>query len=213
MRSSSSTTGSMLVSNVLLLSPILCASAPHTPQHRYKNKLLARTALSATNTSPTAISSGPIDNYGAFLSGSASLCLGTSYTTAARPTSPNISPAENNTSYSTTPGTNTYTVFCDVDYVDQNISPFVLATSFEACLAQCQEFNLRNINGNTQRAGFVYAPDRVHDADDCYRKPSLNSAVPATITLIGATLATATSTATSMTSSTTTGKPHFLALQ
>ena len=202
-----STTGTMLISAILLLLPSLCASAPHAHQHPHDNKLFARLALTTTITSVTATSSVTGYGYGTFISGSVSPCQGTTTCATATPsTSSNICPAENNTSYSSTPGFNNYTFICDVDYVNQNIYPFVLATSFEACLAQCDEFNLKNVDGDPQCAGFVYAPGRVNDVDDCYLKSSLNSAVPATISLVGATLVTATSTARSMMSSANTGK-------
>ena len=187
----------MLLSIVLLLLPDLCASAPHTHQHRHEDKVFARTALSTFTTSLTATSSVTLDGYGTFISGSASPCLGIACATATPSIPSRICPTENNTSDSLTPGTNPYTVVCNVDYVNQNIYPFVLATSFEACLAQCEEFNLKNADGEVQCAGFVFAPERVNDADDCYLKSSLESAVPATISLIGAALATTTSTAVS----------------
>ena len=200
-------TSLMLISIVLLLLPVLCASAPHAHQHRHEDKVFARTALSTTTTSLTATSSVVLDGYGTFISGSTSPCPGSACVTATPSIPSSICPAENNTSYSLTVGTNTYTVVCDVDYVNQNIYPFVLATSFEACLAQCEEFNLKNADSEMQCAGFVFAPERVNDANDCYLKSSLESAVPATISLVGASLATTTSTATSTTSSVDSSKP------
>jgi hypothetical protein len=208
MKTYSSTVGLMLISAVLLLLPNICTSAPHARKH-HENNLFARTTLSNAITSPTATSSGLVDNYGTCLAGSASPCSGTACATANPSPSPIICPAENNTSYSITSGVGTYTVVCDVDFVDQNIYPFVLATSFEACLTQCEEFNLKNASGGTRCTGFVYAPERANDANDCYLKSSLNSAIPATISLIGATLGTATSTVTSLTLSTTTSKIRF----
>jgi hypothetical protein len=196
----------MLISAILLLLANICASAPHAHKNYHENKLFARTPLSATTSSPTVASSGLLDIYATFLSGSASPCSQTACATASPSHSLNKCPTENNTSYSLKPGVDTYTVICDVDFVSQNIYPFVLATSFEACLTQCEEFNLKSANGGPRCAGFVYAPERVNDTDDCYLKSALNSAVPATISLIGATIGTATSAATSLTISATTGR-------
>ncbi|KIW15360.1 hypothetical protein PV08_05406 [Exophiala spinifera] len=85
-----------------------------------------------------------------------------------------------------------YTLLCDVDFPAQNIYPFVLAGSFSECLEQCESFNRKNVSG-TRCVGFVFAADRLHDADDCYLKSSLNEPIPATIHLVGATMATSTS--------------------
>jgi hypothetical protein len=195
----------MLISAILLLLPSIGTSAPHAHNHYHENKLFARATLSTTTDSPTTTSSGLLDNYAAFLSGSASLCSETACATASPSNTLNRCPSENNTSYSLKPGVETYTVICDIDFVSQNIYPFVLASSFEACLTQCEEFNLKSANGGPRCAGFVYAPERVNDADDCYLKSALTNPVPATISLIGATIGSSTSAATSLTSSATTG--------
>ncbi|KIW50091.1 hypothetical protein PV05_11712 [Exophiala xenobiotica] len=88
-----------------------------------------------------------------------------------------------------------YTLICDIDFPDQNIYPFILAGSFDDCLAQCETCNHKNVPGS-RCAGFVFAPERIKDADDCYLKSSLNNPLPATIHLVGATAATPTSTCT-----------------
>ncbi|KAK5418548.1 hypothetical protein LTR06_002298 [Exophiala xenobiotica] len=88
-----------------------------------------------------------------------------------------------------------YTMICDIDFPGQNIYPFILAGSFDDCLAQCETYNQNNVPGS-RCAGFVFAPERTKDADDCYLKSSLNSPLPATIHLVGATVATPTSTCT-----------------
>lgn len=96
--------------------------------------------------------------------------------------------AANGTTFVGAPGDGTeFTMICDIDFPAQNIYPFVLAGSFDECLAQCQAYNEKNVIG-TRCAGFVFAPDRVKDADDCYLKASLNSPGPATIHLVGATI-------------------------
>ncbi|KIX95888.1 uncharacterized protein Z520_08596 [Fonsecaea multimorphosa CBS 102226] len=80
-----------------------------------------------------------------------------------------------------------YTLICDIDFPAQNIYPFVLAGSFDACLAQCETYNMKNLT-DTHCAGFVFAPDRINDADDCYLKSSLDKPSSATIHLVGATI-------------------------
>lgn len=148
-----------------------------------------------------------LDGYGVYLTGPAFSCFGPACATASPSPSPIICPAKTNASFSITADVNiTYTVIRDIEFVWQNIYPFVLATSFEACLTQCEESNLQNANGSTRCAGFVYAPGRVNDADNCYLKSPLNSPIPATISLIGATLGTATSTTIMLTSTTSTSK-------
>lgn len=93
-----------------------------------------------------------------------------------------------------------YTITCDIDYPSQNIYPFVPAGSFKECLAQCEIYNLGDAAGSQCR-GFVFAPERVHEADNCYLKSSLNDPVSATIHLVGATLVSLPTTCTSETAS------------
>lgn len=92
-----------------------------------------------------------------------------------------------------------YTLICDIDFPSQNIYPFVLASSFDDCLAQCESYN-QNSTTESRCAGFVFAPDRLHDADDCYLKSSLDNPLSATIHLVGATVVPSASTCTSKTS-------------
>lgn len=103
--------------------------------------------------------------------------------------------AANGTTFDEQPGGTNYTLICDIDFPGQNIYPFVLAGSFDDCLSQCEEYNARN-NSSSHCAGFVFAPDRVNDSDDCYLKSSLSDPLPATIHLVGATIATPASTCT-----------------
>ena len=64
-----------------------------------------------------------------------------------------------------------YTLICDIDFPDQNIYPFILAGSFDDCLAQCETYNHKNVPGS-RCAGFVFAPERIKDADE--QSPSSN---------------------------------------
>ena len=87
--------------------------------------------------------------------------------------------------YTESPGGNNWTLNCDIDYPGQNIFPFTTVSDFLTCLLQCDNHNQLGLQPSC--AGFVFAPERVNDADDCYLKYSLNSPGPATIHLIGAT--------------------------
>ncbi|KAI1629112.1 hypothetical protein EDD37DRAFT_37068 [Exophiala viscosa] len=108
--------------------------------------------------------------------------------------------AANGTTFNEESSTN-YTLICDIDFPGQNIYPFVLAGSFDDCLAQCEKYNAEN-NSASHCAGFVFAPERVNDSDDCYLKSSLIDPLPATIHLVGATVATPTPTCTPETAKT-----------
>jgi hypothetical protein len=89
-------------------------------------------------------------------------------------------------------GANDFKVICDIDFHGQDIYPFILAGSYKQCLADCIAYN--DDHNDTTCVGFVYAPDRVHGADDCYLKSSLNEPTAASIHLIGATRTTPTAT-------------------
>lgn len=104
-------------------------------------------------------------------------------------------------------GSAKYILICDIDFPAQNIYPFLLAGSFDECLAQCESYNKRASSGE-RCAGFVFAPDRVHDADDCYLKSSLNDPISATIHLVGATIVSSTSTDASQSTSTSSPTPR-----
>jgi hypothetical protein len=96
--------------------------------------------------------------------------------------------AANGTTFVTAlPNGTKYTMICDIDFPAQDIYPFILAGSFDECLAHCEAYNEKAVT-DTRCAGFVFAPDRSHGADDCYLKSSLNDPSSATIHLMGATV-------------------------
>ncbi|KIW88783.1 uncharacterized protein Z519_10830 [Cladophialophora bantiana CBS 173.52] len=110
--------------------------------------------------------------------------------------------AVNGTTFLGAPPSGTkYTLICNIDFPAQNIYPFVLAGSFDACLAQCDAYNARNVTTETRCAGFVFAPDRFNDADNCYLKSSLDNPASATIHLVGATIISSASSCSSSTPS------------
>lgn len=176
----------MLVGIILLFCITVSECRPHVLKHGHRH--VARDGSSTILVSATARSTFS-GYYGISLSSTATpysdvACdvLNTSSYSAACPVS-------NNTACTSPDEEESYTVICNVDFVGQNIYPFVLANSFESCMAQCDAYNYRSHSGSDRCAGFVFAPSRLNDADDCYLKSSLNSAVPATLSLIGATLA------------------------
>ncbi len=181
----------MLISAIILLLPTLCASVPHAHKHRHDLKLFARDSPSTTTAALTMISS---TDYGFSLSGTATPCSGSNCATPIALPPSVTCPSSNGTAYTSTPQDDHYTIICDIDFIGQNIYPFVLATSFDDCITQCEDFNLHSANGDTRCAGFVFAPERVNDADNCYLKSALNSAIPASISLVGATIGTSTAT-------------------
>ena len=92
----------------------------------------------------------------------------------------------NGLSYTESSNGNNWTISCDVDYPEQqNIYPFALVPDFETCLLLCDNWNL--LGYEPKCAGFVFAPGRVQDDNDCYMKYALDNPSPATIHLIGAT--------------------------
>lgn len=173
----------MLLLSVLLSLISLSAAHPHG-YHHFCRDLAGRDWPTLTTKYPiltkariTSLSINPVTP-----------CSGSSCTVATPlPESLPCSAANGTTFVQNPPGGTQYTMICDIDFPAQNLYPFVLAGSFNECLAQCEAYNQNNVTGS-QCAGFVFAPDRIHGADDCYLKSSLNSPSPATIHLVGATV-------------------------
>ena len=206
MKSLSSAISLMLISAILLLLPNLCASVPHVHKHHHGPKLFPRDNPSIPTAALSTTSSSLSTDYGFSLSGTASPCSGSNCATPTALPASVTCPASNGTAYISTAQNDHYNIICNVDFIGQNIYPFVLATSFDDCMTQCENFNIHNANYNTRCAGFVFAPERVNDADDCYLKSAFNSAVSATISLIGATTVTPTATSTVAAASTISSK-------
>ncbi len=158
--------------------------ALHAHKHHHDDKVIARATTSPLSLAATA---STIASYSSFLHGSATPCSGSACTTAV-PTSSDVCPAGNGTAWTEFATAQNYTVICDVDFLAQNIYPFVLAGSFEGCMAQCESFNAKTRDGDIHCEGFVFAPERIQYADDCYLKSSLDRPASATISLIGATM-------------------------
>lgn len=169
--------------SLLLLLPFV-HGALHGHKYHHEDQLIARATPSLLS---LATSSVVVADYGPIFSGTATPCSGPACATAV-PTSAKMCPAKNNTGLSGFGTSQDYTVICDVDFPAQNIYPFVLAGSFEACLVQCESYNKKSKDGS-HCEGFVFAPERVELGDDCYLKSSLDRPFPATIPLVGATRA------------------------
>lgn len=164
---------------LMVILPLVASvdGGPHAHKHYHKDKVIAR-ATTATTADAT-LSLGP---------GPATPCSGPVCATAG-PASLHLCPANNDTAWTGSSTVQDYTVICDIDFpATHNIYPFVLAGSFEECMAQCESFNAKNDRGEIRCEGFVFAPGRVLYSDnDCYLKSSLEYPSSATISLIGAT--------------------------
>lgn len=168
------------------------AGRTNVHKHQHFHDLAARDGLA-----PSRDSSPPIDYDApvATAAAAASPCSGNNCAEATHMPTEIDCAAANGTAYTEVPEMENYTIICNIDFPAQNIYPFVLAGSFEECLSQCEKVNQGT---KAHCAGFVFAPGRIGDSDDCYLKSSLKSPGSATISLIGATLtnsATATSAA------------------
>jgi hypothetical protein len=186
---------SLMLMVVLFFHASCNAGQPHVHKHQHFHGLAVRDGLATSTTSFLAIDSGTI------VTATASPCSGSSCAKATH-TAGNVDcAAANGTSYTEVPEIDNYTIICNIDFPDQNIYPFILAGSFEDCLLQCEKVN-RGKEAHCE--GFVFVPERIGDSDDCYLKSALKSPGPATISLIGATLATSAASAASIASNSTT---------
>lgn len=164
-----------LMLTVILLLFSFVDGAVRAHKHHHKDKVIAR---ATTSTTAATLS---------FFPGTVTPCSGSVCATAV-PASSHLCPANNETAWTDSPTAQNYTVICDVDFpAAHNIYPFVLAGSFEECMAQCESFNAKKDKGDIHCEGFVFAPERVLFSDDCYLKSSLDRPSSATISLIGAT--------------------------
>ncbi|ERF68911.1 hypothetical protein EPUS_08071 [Endocarpon pusillum Z07020] len=167
-----------LMLTVILLLVTSVGGSPHVHKHQHKDKVIAR----ATTSTPDANLS--------FFPGPVTPCSGPGCATAGPPSS-RLCPANNDTAWTGSSTAQDYTVICDIDFpATYNIYPFVLAGSFEECMAQCESFNAKRDRGEIHCEGFVFAPGRVLSSDDCYLKSSLDHPSSATISLIGTPSAT-----------------------
>ena len=118
-----------------------------------------------------------------------------------------VCPAGNGTSLTSGAGKK-YEVICNIDFPDNDF-PFQQVQTFEDCLKACDTFNANA--GSTKCLAALFVPDRVHDADDCYLKYSVNHPSVATVGIEGAMLATSSQTSTTSAAmsitSTSTGLP------
>ena len=115
-----------------------------------------------------------------------------------------VCPAGNGTSLTSGAGKK-YEVICNIDFPDNDF-PFQLVQTLEDCLTACDTFNAKA--GSTKCLAALFVPGRVHDADDCYLKYSVNHPAVATVGIEGAMLVTSsqtsiTSAPTSITSTST----------
>ncbi|KAL8782066.1 MAG: hypothetical protein Q9213_005738 [Squamulea squamosa] len=88
---------------------------------------------------------------------------------SATSTTDSLCPDNNGTVFRSSSGI-TYQTICGIDYHD-NIQPFLLVDSFEACIQKCDAYNY-DTHGVTCVAA-LFIPSRLHSKDDCYLKSSI----------------------------------------
>ena len=163
----------------------------HAGKHASRLGLRDETASATSATS----SSGalPGGNYDSFVQGAQVMTLSlTSSATFSATTAIHNCPASNGETLAT-PETQ-YEILCDVDFVGQNIMPFLKAGSLETCVSFCDAHNNDTQTSETCN-GVVFVPSRAGAgyADDCYLKSGLDSATTASTPLVAAVAATASS--------------------
>jgi hypothetical protein len=121
---------SFVLTVIVFQLPVVDAAA-HGHRHHHDDKVIARATTSPLSLAATTVT---FAGYGPSLQGSATPCSGSACATAV-PTSSNICPAANETAWTGFSTAQNYTVICDIDFPAQNIYPFVLARTFEACIA------------------------------------------------------------------------------
>lgn len=87
----------------------------------------------------------------------------------ARSTTPSLCPDNNGTVFRSSSGI-TYQTVCGINYND-DIHPFLLVDSFEACIQKCDAYNYDTHGVSCVAALFI--PSRLHSEDDCYLKSSI----------------------------------------
>ncbi|CAL8576114.1 hypothetical protein XPA_002007 [Xanthoria parietina] len=87
----------------------------------------------------------------------------------ARSTTPSLCPDNNGTVFRSSSGI-TYQTVCGINYND-DIHPFLLVGSFEACIQKCDAYNYDTHGVSCVAALFI--PSRLHSEDDCYLKSSI----------------------------------------
>ena len=168
------------------------------------------------NATPTSSSSLPAaavsGNYGTFVLGSQTriFSLASSAVLSTSTATP-ICPGCNGTTLATPD--KSYQLLCNVDFAQQDISPFVKAGSFADCLSSCDSHN-NGTSVDEACVGVVFVPGRSGPsyADNCYLKSALGNASAASTPLIGAIPATASVNLPTMPTSTVTQTPSLLSV-
>jgi hypothetical protein len=114
---------------------------------------------------------------------------------------PAVCPSGNGTLFNSTSG-QLYKIICDADFTHDDILPYLLVTSFQDCVRQCDNYNVQNPTGQ-KCMGAIFAPSRVTYSDDCYLKFAIGFTGIPDIALYGAILVS-NSTLTSTTTQTST---------
>lgn len=183
---------------------------------------VAKRVEPATSSTPAAVTSsdpfgGGYESFqlGSFSSPSSSSSAPAASATASATASAPLCPISNGTIYTSTQGQN-YAIVCDVDYINNDLR-FILATSFDDCVQQCDAYNTQSGNGKGCVAA-LFVPSRIYGTNDCYLKSTVNDPTPAQLSMVvGILLSTSTSSlttpaqsaaATLVGSSSATGNPY-----
>lgn len=152
----------------------------------------------AVSSSATSTSSNPFaGGYQSFVLSVPSVSsTATSKTSPSSTASTSLCPAGNGTTV-TSNASKEYQVICNIDFPDNDF-PFQLVQTFDDCIAACDAFNTKA--GSNKCLAALFVPGRIHDADDCYLKYSIEHPAAATVGIEGAILVTSSRTSTSSTS-------------
>ena len=105
--------------------------------------------------------------------------------------STDVCPASNGTIYTSAQGQN-YKIICDIDYLNNDLR-FILASSFDDCVQQCDTYNTQP-SGGSGCVGALFVPSRLSDQNDCYLKSTVNDPSSAQLSMVvGILLSTSTS--------------------
>jgi len=165
---------------------------------------VAKRVEPATSSTPVAVAlSNPFGGgYESFQLGPFPNPSSSSSTPAATPTASAAPCAiSNGTIYTSTQGQN-YAIVCDIDYINNDLR-FILASSFDDCVQQCDAYNEQSSSGKGCVAA-LFVPSRIHGMNDCYLKSTVNDPTPAQLSMmVGILLSTLTPSSTTSAQSTT----------
>ena len=157
----------------------------HSTESQQSNSVRVTKRIETANPSPP-VAVGPSNPsagaYQSFQLGPISTSSTSSTTQMASATlSAAVCPTSNGTVYTSTQG-QSYKIVCDLDYLNNDIR-FILASSFDDCVQQCDAYNTQSGSGNGC-VGALFVPSRIHGTNDCYLKSTVNDPTAAQLSMI-----------------------------